>query len=387
MTRPRAYLDHNATSPLRPESCAAVLAALAIAGNASAVHADGRAARQIIEAARADVAGLFGAAPEAIVFTSGGSEGAATLLSPGLRSATGRPVERLIVSAVEHSCVLSGGRFAPADVAVCPVDANGVIDLAALDRLLAADPRPALVALMLANNETGVIQPVRAAADRVHAQGGLLVCDAVQGLGKLPIDPVALGADALFISGHKIGAPQGVGAIVLGADLHLAGPLIKGGAQENRRRAGTENLAGIAGFGAAAAAIRREASAEIARMTALRDWMEGRLRTISLEIVVLGADVPRLPNTSAIAVPGLIGETTVIACDLAGVSIATGSACASGKVAPSHVLAAMGLAPEMARCAIRVSLGWSSTEEDVEQFLAVWQKHRNTVLARRVRAA
>jgi cysteine desulfurase len=387
VSRPRAYLDHNATSPLRPEARAAVLAALEISGNASAVHAQGRAARKVIEAARADVASLLGIVPESIVFISGGSEGAATLLAPGLRRAAGRPVERLIVSAVEHSCVLSGGRFAPADVTLCPVDADGLVDLDALDRLLAANARPALVALMLANNETGVVQPVRAAADRVHARGGVLVCDAVQGLGKLPIDLTALGADALFVSGHKIGAPQGVGALVLGSDLRLPAALIRGGTQENRRRAGTENLSGIAGFGAAAAAIRRDGSAEIARMTALRDWMEDRLRTISPETVVLGSRATRLPNTSALALAGLIGETTVIACDLAGVSIAAGSACASGKVAPSHVLTAMGLAPEAARCVVRVSLGWSSTEADVEQFLTVWRKHRDTVFARRARAA
>lgn len=363
------------------------MAALRAGGNASSVHAEGRAARALIEQARREVAALVGAAPERVTFTSGGSEGAAMLLAPGFRGAGRPPAERAIVSAVEHSCVLSGGRF-PADlVSVCPVTPQGVVDLAALERLLAADGRPALVAIMAANNETGVVQPVERASDIARRFGASVLCDAVQALGKREIDVEAQSADALVLSGHKIGAPAGVGAIVLAAGAEPPPALVRGGGQERKRRAGTENLAGIAGFGAAAAEVRTEMGAEISRIGSLRDWIERALRTMSPDAVILGGGADRLPNTSCFAVRGLSGETAVIACDLAGVSVATGSACASGKVTPSHVLTAMGLAPELARAALRVSLGWSSQAADAERFVAVLAKHRDTVRARRDRAA
>jgi cysteine desulfurase len=371
MSNPRVYLDHNATAPLRPEARAAMLVAMDVAGNASAVHADGRAARRLVEAARRDLGVLIGARADDVVFVSSGSEAAATLLAPGFHGAGRAPAERLIVTAVEHSCVLTGGRFAPADVAVCPVDSDGVIDPAALGRMLAADPRPALVAVMAANNETGVLQPVAEVAAIVRAGGASLVCDAVQAVGKIPVDLQGLGVDAIFLSGHKLGAPQGVGAFALAPGTTLV-PLIKGGAQENRRRAGTENLTGIAGLGAVARALRDGMESEIARISAIGDFLESRIRTICPDATVLSGARSRLPNTTALFCPTWSGETAVIAFDLAGVSIATGSACASGKVAPSHVTRAMGLDAEASRAVVRISLGWSTSETDVARFLEVF---------------
>ncbi|QCI68580.1 cysteine desulfurase family protein [Phreatobacter stygius] len=385
----RVYLDHNATSPLRPEAREAVLAALALPGNASAVHGEGRAARRVIEIAREQVGRLAGAEAKLVTFTSGGSEAAATLLSPGFkgRRANGAPARSLIVSAIEHSCVLAGGRFAPGDIHVCPVDAQGRIDLSALAGLLETVPGPALVAVMLANNETGVLQPLDAVGALVEAHGAGFVVDAVQALGKVPVDISAIGADAIFVSGHKIGAPQGVGAIIRGDETVEIDRLVLGGGQEARFRAGTENLAGIAGFGAAAAVVLDGISQEIARITALRDWMEADIATICRASQVIGLQANRLANTSLTVHPGLDGETTVIALDLAGIAVSTGSACASGKVAPSHVLAAMGIAADRAKSAIRVSLGWSTTQADVERFTAALAAHVQKLSDRASRAA
>jgi cysteine desulfurase len=363
---PRAYLDHNATASLRPEARVAVLEALDFFGNASSVHAEGRAARKLIEQARAEVAALVGAPAEGVVFTSGATEALAMALRPGFRGACGRPAERLIAAKTEHAAVLAGGGFAPEDVALAPVNADGLVDLA-------ADPRPALVALQLANNETGVIQPVAEAARLARVHGGALVCDAVQGPGRVPVDLSALGADALALSGHKLGAPQGVGALVLAPGAALGHHRPAGG-QEGRRRGGTENLIGIAGFGAAARVVREHWPEEIARLTALRDWIEGEARTISRPAVVVGAGAPRLGNTICLAVPGVSAETTVIALDLAGVAVSAGAACSSGKLGASHVLAAMGLDGDVARSAIRVSLGWPTTRGEAERFVEVWRE-------------
>jgi cysteine desulfurase len=380
---PRAYLDHNATSPLRPEARDAMIAALDVAGNASATHTEGRAARKLIEQAREDVAGLVGADPRCVTFTSGGSEAATTLLAPGFTGKAGQTGHRtLAVSAVEHSCVLAGGRFDAEAIRSCPVDASGMIDLVQLARILAEAPAPALVSVMAANNETGVIQPLDAVRQLCVAHGASLVVDAVQALGKLPLDLWTLGADAIFVSAHKIGGPQGVGAIVRGAEAVDFERLVKGGGQEGRFRAGTENLAGIAGFGAAAKAVAGGIDAEMQRLRALRDWLETQIVTISGQSRVVGLPAERLANTSLTVHPGLDGETTVIALDLAGVSVSTGSACSSGKVAPSHVLAAMGLEGGYAKSALRVSLGWSSTREDVERFVTAFAAHAGKVAAR-----
>lgn len=380
----RVYLDHNATTPLRPEARAAVVAALDLAGNASAVHREGRQARRMVEEARAAVARIVGADARRVTFTSGGSEAAATLLSPAFvgRGEARGPFTRLIVSAVEHSCVLAGGRFAPEAVHVCPVDGAGRIDLDSLAACLAEDRGPALVAVMAANNEIGVIQPLAEVAALCRAHGAGLVVDAVQALGKMPLDMATLDCDALFLSGHKIGAPQGVGAIVAASESVTFAPLVRGGGQEGRRRAGTENLSGIAGFGAAVAAASAAMAGDMQRLGALRDWLESEIGTISAASRVIGLPAERLANTSLMVHPGLEGETLVIALDLAGVAVSTGSACSSGKIAPSHVLAAMGVAGNEARSALRVSLGWTTTREDVERFVAAFAAHAKTIAAR-----
>jgi cysteine desulfurase len=380
----RVYLDHNATTPLRSEARAAMVAALDMTGNASAVHGDGRAARRLIEEARASVATVVGGDPRCVTFTSGGSEAAATLLTPDFvgRDGPAAGFARLIVSAVEHSCVLAGGRFVPDAVTVCPVDATGRVDLVALAGLLAGGEGRALVAVMAANNETGVIQPLAEVAALCRAHGAGLVVDAVQALGKLPLAIGELDCDALFVSAHKIGGPQGVGAIVAASEVVAFLPLVRGGGQEGRRRAGTENLPGIAGFGAAAAAVGPVFAADMQRIAALRDWLEGEIVTISGASRVVGLPAARLANTSLTVHPGLEGETAVIALDLAGVAVSTGSACASGKIAPSHVLAAMGVAATEARTALRVSLGWTTTREDVERFVAAFAAHVRMIAAR-----
>jgi cysteine desulfurase len=358
-----AYLDWNATAKLRPEAQAAVTAALDVTGNPSSVHGAGRAARRLIEEARDKVVALVGVTARDVVFTSGGTEANMLALSPALGA-------ELLVSAIEHPSVRSGGRFAAAeDIAVT---AAGVVDLAALERQLAGRARP-LVSLMLANNETGVIQPVVEVAAVVHAAGGLLHVDAVQGPGRIACDFKALGADLMTLSSHKIGGPQGVGALIRRDGLALD-PQIKGGGQERGARAGTENVAGIAGFGAAAEAVRQGWTGEANRMAALRDRLEAGIKAVAPKAVIFGHEAVRLPNTTLFSVPGMKAETAVIAFDLEGVAVSSGAACSSGKVSPSHVLAAMGAVPELARGAIRVSLGYATSDEDVGTILKAWEK-------------
>jgi cysteine desulfurase len=352
------YLDYNASAPMRPEAVAAVLEASALVGNPSSVHRFGRLARRVLEDAREQVAAMVGSRPERVLFTSGGTE-ANNLAILG----AGRP--RFIASALEHDSVLR-----VREAGLLPVGSDGVVDLAALAASLASDPRPALVALMLANNETGVIQPVAEAARIAHQHGALLLCDAVQAAGRIPIDIASLGADFLSLSAHKLGGPKGVGALVLGSDLPFA-PSQLGGGQERGRRAGTENLAGIAGFGVVAA-MAPDSLADQPRLAALRDRLETDLLRLARETVIAGRSAPRLANTSVIALPGLPAERQVIQLDLAGVAVSAGAACSSGKVRASPVLAAMGFAPVIAGSAIRVSLGWQSTAADVERFVEAW---------------
>ena len=368
----RSYLDWNASAPLRVEARAALSAALALTGNPSSVHHEGRAARQVVEDARGAVATLVGADARNVVFTASGTEANALALTPRLGRDRGQPFERLLVSAIEHPSVLAGGRFAVSAVENIPVDANGVVDLGALQgRLEALGDGRALVSLMAANNETGVIQPVAEAADLVHRHGGLVHVDAVQAAGRLALDIAALGADLLTLSAHKIGGAKGAGALIRRDESLQIEPLIRGGGQERGSRAGTENVAAIAAFGAAAAAARAGFAAEQAHMAKLRDRLEAGLRA---EAVIFGAAAPRLPNTTLAAMPGARAETLVIAFDLDGVAISSGSACSSGKVAPSHVLAAMGVPAELARGAVRVSSGSATTEAEIERFQQVWQK-------------
>ncbi len=354
-----AYLDHNATTAVVPAAAEAAAAALALIGNASSAHGAGRATRKAVEEAREKVAALVGAAPAQVVFTSSGSEAN----NMALRGC-GRPA--VAVSAVEHPSVLKVAR----DAALVPVDANGVIDTGALDRIMASQSTPAVVSVMLANNETGVIQPVAEVADIARRHGALIHCDAVQAAGRIPVDVDALGVHMLSLSAHKMGGPPGVGALVAADDVTLA-PAILGGGQEKGLRAGTENIPGIAGFGAAADAAG-EMLATFARLAGLRDRLEERVRTIARGTTVFGAGAERLPNTSCFTLPGVSGQTQVMALDLAGVAVSAGSACGSGNVAASHVLAAMGVAAEVASTAIRVSLGWPSTDDDVETFVAAW---------------
>ncbi len=370
----RSYFDWNATAPLRDEAQAALAEALSLPGNPSSVHAEGRAAHRLIEQAREQVAALVGARPGDVVFTSSGTEANMLALTPAIElGGDKRRRSRLLFSAVEHASVRAGGRFPREAVEELPVGTDGRLDLAALAAALARWPG-ALVSLMLANNETGVIQPVAEAAAVVHAAQGVLHVDAVQAAGRIECDIAALGADLMTLSAHKIGGPKGVGALIRrGEHIHLPEPLIRGGGQERGLRAGTENVAGIAAFGAAAAAAQWARPAESRHMLALRNRLEAGLRELTPSAVVFGGEAERLPNTTLFAVPGMKAETAVIAFDLEGIAVSSGAACSSGKVQPSHVLAAMGVAPEL-RGAVRVSLGRTTTEADIERFQNAWRK-------------
>lgn len=384
----RIYLDANAGAPLLPEARDAVLSALDAAANASSIHAEGRRARAIVETARYEVASAVGARPENVIFTSGASEAATLALTPRLLQGDKQiAIGRLYVGATEHPCVLSGGRFPASAVTLLPVARTGSIDLAALaDALAAHDPADGApyVALMLANNETGVIHPIREAARLVKGHGGYFFCDAVQALGRIPVDIGALQADFVALSAHKIGGPQGAGALVLADENHRPTPLLTGGGQERRRRSGTENVAAIAGFGVAAKRANHHLL-EQGRIAALRDRLEREIMAISPEARILGSGADRLPNTALFAVPGIAAETAVIAFDLEGVAVSAGSACSSGKVGASHVLTAMGESMEAARTGIRVSLNAASDEADIEGFIAAWRAIHSRM--RRMRAA
>jgi cysteine desulfurase len=346
----RVYLDHNATSPLRESARQAMLSALELGGNASSIHEEGRKAHALLDEARDAIARALGVIAPMVVFTSGGSEANNLALK-------GVSVERLIVSAIEHPSVLEAARNSGRPVEILPVDGDGLADLAVLERLLKTGPR-ALVSVMLANNETGIIEPLRDVVALAHAHGALVHTDAVQALGKVPVNFGLLGVDLLSVSAHKLGGPAGAGALIVRDGLALE-PLVHGGGQELRRRAGTENLAAIAGFAAAAQEKRLE-------IKPLRDHLEEGLEGA----VILSGSRERLPNTTCFAIPGISAETLLMALDLAGFAVSSGSACSSGKVAKSHVLAAMGVTPDLANAAVRVSLGWTTTAEDIEQFIS-----------------
>jgi cysteine desulfurase len=361
----RTYLDHNASAPLRPEARAAMLAALDAAGNASSVHAEGRKARALIETAREAIAALINARPSEIVFTSGASESNNWAVAAGW--------DTVVAAGIEHDSVLAPAAFSPIRVIEIPVAPSGA---AASDAIAASVQEAAgsrgrtLLSLQMANNETGVLQPLAEAAALARENGLFVHTDAVQAVGRIPVDFTGLGVDLMSLSSHKLGGPKGVGALVIRDGLDLPA-MMKGGGQERRRRAGTENVAAIAGFGAAAAASSRDL-AGISRLQGLRDRLERSVERLTPDAVVLGAEAPRLANTSCIALPGLAAATTVIKMDLAGIAIGAGSACSSGKLGVSHVLAAMGIAGDLAASAVRVSLGWSSEARDVEAFLEAW---------------
>lgn len=351
-----AYMDHNATSPLRPAAFDAMVEALRASGNPSSVHTAGRKARAIVDRARREVASLVGARATETIFTSGGTEANNLALAGAGR-------RRVLVSAIEHDSV----RQAVPQAEILPVDGDGVLDLAALERALAAPAEPALVSVMLANNETGVLQPIAEIVRLAQAAGALVHCDAVQGAGKVPVDFRGLGVDYLSLSAHKLGGPTGVGALVVRNGAPFSTDR-RGGGQESNRRAGTENVSGIAGFGAAAsdAALGLDVSG-------FRDRVELALVQIAAGANVFGAKASRIGNTTCISMPGVPAETQVMALDLAGVCISAGAACSSGKVQRSPVLEAMGVPAAEAACAIRISLGWNTEAADIERLIAAWQ--------------
>ena len=373
MSAPRTarYLDYNATAPIRPEARAAMLFALDTGGNASSVHAQGRAARDQVEKARDIVAQRIGASSQRLIFTSGGTEANAIALE-GLAA----EADVLIVGATEHDAVLKTAQSLKLPVEIWPVDGCGQADLGWLEARLKSGSSRIAVALMLANNETGVIQPVRAAADLVHAAGGRLHVDAVQALGKIAVDVGSLGAATLAVSAHKIGGPQGAGALVYGEGVKLS-PLWRGGGQERGLRPGTENIAAIAGFAAAALACD---PAELAPQAAWRNAAAAKMKAGGA--VVVGEGAQRLPNTLCVAAPDWDSARQVMWLDLSSVCVSSGSACSSGKVAPSHVLTAMGL-EHLAPFSIRASGGYASQESDWSTLAEIWLDGYARVMSRR----
>lgn len=369
MVQDRIYLDYNASAPLLPVARAAMLDALELAANASSVHAEGREARRIVEEARRSVATLAGARAEHVIFTSSATEAASMLLSPDWTM--GRAplkMSRLYVSAADHPCLLNGGRFAQADITVIGVDRNGILDLVALETALAGHDREAglpLVAVHVANNETGIIQPVREIGRVAKAAGAIVVLDAVQAAGRIPLDIAEAYADFFILSSHKLGGAKGAGAVIGMSDLMMPRPLVTGGGQEKGHRAGTEDVAAIAGFGAAArAALERLGNIEAVRR--MRDRIEEAVLSLVPDAMVFGRNAPRIANTSFFAIPDMKAETAQIAFDLAGVALSAGSACSSGKVGPSHVLKAMGFGDSAG--ALRVSIGPETGEREIMKF-------------------
>ena len=387
----RVYLDYNATCLPRPAAKEAVAASMLAPANASSVHTEGRAARAIVEDARHQLGVLIGAEPEAIFFTSGATESNATALSPVMELA-GKPsrFDVLLLSGVEHPAVRAGGSFKPEQIEYVPVDANSVIVLDALKEALAKhkkENRRAFVSVMAANNETGVLQPLRAVADLVHDADGVFHSDAVQVIGKIPFDLRESGADLLSITSHKLGGPQGIGAVVAAHRDTRVPAIMRGGGQERGRRQGTESVAAIAGFGAAATEAGQTLTPEGSRLGALRAKIEEGVRSIAKDAVIFGERAARLPNTTFFAAPGIAAEVALIMLDLDGVALSAGSACSSGKSAASPTLQAMGVNSEIGRCAMRVSTGWNTTDADVTQFLQAFAKVYTSLNKRGARAA
>ncbi len=359
------YLDYNATAPMRAEVIALIGEIMGTVGNASSVHGPGRKARERVDTARQQVADLVAAPAKNVIFTGGGTE-ADNLALRGFQP------RHLIVSGVEHGAVLAPALLLDAHATIVDVDAHGRMDLNSLEAALADGDDPALVSLMLANNETGVLEPVAEAAEIAHAHNALIHCDGIQGAGKIAMDINELGIDLLSLSAHKFGGPQGVGALVMREERMVLAQMV-GGGQEMGRRSGTENVAGIAGFGAAAR-LARDDLAEFAKLADLRDEMEARLGGIAPARKVVGGDVARVPNTSCLTMPGVRSDTQVMALDLAGIAVSAGSACSSGKVAASHVLDAMGMELDEAMTAIRVSMGRTTTRDEIDRFIAAWSE-------------
>jgi len=376
MALQRTYLDWNATAPLSEAARLAMVEAFSLPGNASSVHSEGRAARAAVEKARRQVAALVGAESAHVTFTSGATEASNHVLTPDYRM--GRApvmVSRLYASAIEHPAIREGGRFAPQQVTEVPVTPAGIVDLAALETLLANhDPASGLpmVAVMLVNNETGIIQPVAEAAVLAHKYRGLMVVDAVQAAGRIALDINALDADFLIISSHKIAGPKGIGALISRGEVLMPKPLIRGGGQEKGHRSGTENFHAIIGFGAAAEVMSEQLESRNARIGAFRDGLEQAMLRAAPDVIIHGAAGPRVANTSFFTLPGLKAETGQIAFDLEGIALSAGSACSSGKVGQSHVLTAMGLSSEVG--GLRISLGPETTQADIEKAISAFGK-------------
>lgn len=381
MSKDRIYLDYNATAPLLDAARTAMLDALDLTGNPSSVHFEGRAARAVVETSRRHVARLVNADPAGVVFTSGATEAAATVLTPHFKMGKADlAISLLLVGAADHPCILGGGRFDTSQFARIGVNHNGQIDLQALEKELARTEELSgspMVCLMLANNETGIVQEMSGAAAIVKRHSGILVVDAVQAAGRMPVDIKALGADFLILSSHKIGGPKGVGALICASEILRPIPLVPGGGQEKGHRSGTENPAAIAGFGAAAEQAVANLESHGRKIAELRDRLEEGTRQRCADCIIVGSDVERLPNTSFFAIPGMKAETVQIAFDLAGIAVSAGSACSSGKVGPSHVLKAMGCDAEQG--GIRVSLGAATSADDIEAFLAAF----DTIVSKR----
>lgn len=389
MASVRTYLDYNATCPPGEAARIAMISILDRPANASSIHHEGRYARKIVENAREELGRAIGANAKQIIFTSGASEAATHALSPVLNAA-GREmkVSQLYIAATEHPCVLAGGRFEKDRISIIPVLETGLLDIGALEQMLAGHDQSsglAMVAVMLANNETGLIQPIAAISEIARRNNALLMVDAVQALGKIPLDVSTLDADFIILSSHKTGGPQGAGALVFGDATLVPKPLVGGGGQESFQRAGTENVAAIAGFAAAASEIatKLQKTHEIA---ALRDSIEAGVDTICNEAgnkagepVFFVRDEIRLPNTSCFAIPGVKSEIALISLDLAGFAVSSGSACSSGKVKKSHVLHAMGVSDDLAECALRISTGYETTQQDAERFLGAMKDIVNRI--------
>lgn len=376
MTRQRVYLDYNASTPLLPEARAAMVAALDNDANPSSVHREGKAARRLVEDARRSVAKLAGAEPANVVFTSGASEAASMLLTHDWRMGrSSMRVSHLYVCATEHTCVLSGGSMRRDEISEIGVGRNGVVDLELLDRALANHDHECglpLVAVQAANNESGVLQPIAEIAVMAHARRAVFVVDAVQAAGRIPIDISDKCGDFLIFSSHKIGGPKGAGAVAAKSTLMMPRPLVTGGGQEKGHRAGTENVAAIAGFGAAAEIAHAKLACTDA-LRQMRDTIEQFVVDLEPQATIVGAAAERLCNTVLFSLPGMKAETAQIALDLAGFSVSAGSACSSGKVGPSHVLKAMGHEGDAG--ALRVSIGWATREDDLSLFRAALADH------------
>lgn len=363
MIREITYLDYNATAPVKPEVVEEVTRVLKEGGNPSSVHSRGRKAKSILEKSRTNIALMLNARPQMIVFTSGGTEANNIALKS-------LDIDHIIISAVEHDSIMQIAENQNVSIDICPVDDNGLVIKSALEGLLSEKQGKTLVSIMLANNETGVIQDIARLSELVHDKGALIHTDAIQAFGKIPLDFKALGVDMMSLSAHKIGGPQGVGALVAHESLKIK-PLISGGGQEVGRRSGTENLAGIAGF-AKAVELVPQSLQKADFLSQERERMEQKISQFSNETCIFGQKSPRLPNTSTILMPDVLSETQVMAFDLEGICVSSGSACSSGKVKPSHVISAMGGSEKDARSTVRVSLGWNSTADEVDHFITAW---------------